>query len=56
MIEQTRKCPICDRAYLVFPMYAGDQSACADCRAEARKAVVRPDTIEQAERRRRHFQ
>lgn len=35
--ETTIKCPICGRPYVVYSHYAGDQSACPACRAEARK-------------------
>jgi len=37
--ERTVACPICTRAYKVYSMYAGDQSACPKCRAEAEEAV-----------------
>ncbi len=35
MTEQTVKCPICGRPYVIYPCYSGDQSACPKCRAEA---------------------
>ena len=34
--EQTIKCPICGKPYVFMPFYAGDQSACPECRAKAR--------------------
>lgn len=37
MSEQTVKCPVCDNPYVIYQFYAGDQSACEDCRARARK-------------------
>ncbi len=36
-MEQTVKCKICGRPYVVMDMYAGDQSACGTCLKEARK-------------------
>jgi len=39
--EQTVKCPICGKPYVVYPYYSGDQSACPKCRAEARKNMRR---------------
>jgi len=35
MSEQTVKCPICGNPYKVYTHFAGDQSACPKCRAEA---------------------
>lgn len=35
--EATRKCGICGKPYVVYLFYAGDQSACPACRAEARR-------------------
>ena len=35
-MEQTVKCRICGEPYVVYSHYAGDQSACPDCRAKAR--------------------
>jgi uncharacterized paraquat-inducible protein A len=35
MEERTVKCPICGRPYKVMAFYAGDQSACPKCIAEA---------------------
>jgi uncharacterized paraquat-inducible protein A len=37
-MESTRKCPICDKPYKVYAHYAGDQSACPRCRAQAEPA------------------
>ena len=37
MIEKTVKCPICGEPYKVWAYYAGDQSACPKCRAQAEK-------------------
>lgn len=36
MTERTVACPICGDPYVIYDMYAGDQSACPMCRAEAR--------------------
>lgn len=36
MSEQTVKCPICGKPYVIYSMYAGDQSACQECRDNAR--------------------
>lgn len=55
MMETTRKCPICGRAYKVFAMSARDQSACHACEAEANAAVARPDNHEQRLRRGRFW-
>lgn len=35
MIPQTMKCPVCGRPYKVYSHYAGDQTACPECRREA---------------------
>ena len=35
-MEQTVKCPICKEPYTVYSHYAGDQSACPECRAKAK--------------------
>ncbi len=35
MEEQTVKCPICGEPYNVLPFYAGNQSACPQCRRKA---------------------
>lgn len=51
----TIKCPICGRPYKWFAHFAGDQSACPACRAEAEQSVFRPDTDEQIRRRRRFY-
>jgi len=55
MMETTRKCPVCGRAYKVFAMSARDQSACHACEAEANAATQRPDTWEQRSRRNRFW-
>jgi len=34
-MEDTRKCPVCEKPYKVYPHYVGDQSACPQCRGEA---------------------
>lgn len=39
MSEQTVKCPICGKPYVVQMFYAGDQSACPSCRAIARRDI-----------------
>lgn len=44
MTEQTVKCPICGRPYKVYSHYAGDQSACSSCRAEASKNASVPES------------
>lgn len=35
--EQTIKCPICGEPYTVYMYYAGDQSACPECRKKAKE-------------------
>ena len=40
--EQTVKCPVCGKPYVTYMYYAGDQSACPDCRAKARKGGKYP--------------
>jgi len=35
--EKTIACPICARPYLYHDDYKGDQSACPDCRKEAKE-------------------
>jgi hypothetical protein len=52
---QVVKCPICGRPYRIYSHYAGDQSACSGCRAMADRAVMRPDTDEEGQRRERFF-
>ena len=37
MNNKTIKCPICGKPYVIFTFYANDQSACPECREEARK-------------------
>ena len=37
--EKTIKCPICGKPYVVVQYYEGDQSACPECRARARKTT-----------------
>ena len=54
-IPTTRKCPICGRPYKVYDMYAGDQSACPECVAEAEKGVRRPSTPAEIGRRGRYY-
>ena len=39
--DQTVKCPICGRPYKVMMFYAGDQSACPSCRAEADRNMTK---------------
>lgn len=34
--KQMVKCDICGKPYVSYSHYAGDQSACPECRAEAR--------------------
>ena len=36
---QTMKCKFCGKLYVFYSYYAGDQSACPSCVAEARKNV-----------------
>jgi len=36
-MKQTVACPICGKPYVLYAFYAGDQSACGDCRTEARQ-------------------
>lgn len=37
MSEYTEKCRICGELYIIYSFYAGDQSACPECRAKARR-------------------
>lgn len=37
MSEETVKCRICGEPYVVYDFYSGDQSACPECRAKARR-------------------
>jgi len=39
MNDKIVACPLCDKAYKVFTMYAGDQSTCPQCRREAEEAA-----------------
>jgi endogenous inhibitor of DNA gyrase (YacG/DUF329 family) len=34
---KTIKCPICGEPYIIYMFYSGDQSACPECRAKAKK-------------------
>ena len=34
---RTEKCPICGEPYTTYMFMAGDQSACPQCRAKAKK-------------------
>jgi endogenous inhibitor of DNA gyrase (YacG/DUF329 family) len=34
--ESTVRCPLCSEPYVFMGHYAGDQSACPDCREKAR--------------------
>ncbi len=38
--EKTVRCRICGEPYVFYAHYAGDQSACPDCRAKACKKVT----------------
>ncbi len=38
--EKTIRCRICGEPYVFYAHYAGDQSACPDCRAKACKKVT----------------
>lgn len=40
--EQTIKCPICGKPYVFYAYLTGDQSACPECRAEARRETNKP--------------
>ena len=51
MLHGTKKCPICGRPYKWFSHYAGDQSACRSCVAEAENQTSRPDTEREKMRR-----
>lgn len=42
MSETTKRCPICKQPYAILSHYAGDQSACPECRADARRREKRP--------------
>ena len=33
------KCPVCGRPYRVYMFYAGDQSACPECRKKTEKTL-----------------
>lgn len=39
MLEKIIKCPVCGKPYEVYPMYAGDQSSCPECRKTAKMQV-----------------
>jgi endogenous inhibitor of DNA gyrase (YacG/DUF329 family) len=39
MTEKTVKCPLCGKPYKIYGMYAGDQSACPQCRAAAERLM-----------------
>lgn len=39
-MEQTVKCKICGKPYVVYAFYSGDQSACPSCRNKARSNVI----------------
>ena len=54
-MEQTVKCPICGKPFVVYNMYCGDQSACPECRVAARQAVKRESTWEEIQRRNNYF-
>jgi len=43
MQEFTAQCKICGKPYKYYPYYAGDQSACPDCRKRA-KENMKPNT------------
>lgn len=36
-VESIIKCPICGSPYVFYPFYAGDQSACPECRNKAKR-------------------
>lgn len=38
-MNQTVKCPICGEPYVFYSHYAGDQSACPECRAKAQRRI-----------------
>lgn len=40
-MEQTVKCPICEKPYVFYSHMAGDQSACPKCCSEARGGSLR---------------
>lgn len=44
-MEKTIACPICGEPYVFYPFFAGDQSACPDCRGKARSGGKTTDTI-----------
>lgn len=52
MDGRVMRCRICGRLYQFAAFMVGDQTVCHGCRAEAEKAVLRPDTPEQVARRR----
>lgn len=45
MTEQTIKCGICGKPYVVYAFYAGDQSACGECRTKAGSSGIGGETI-----------
>lgn len=53
--ERTVKCPICGKPYKFMPYYAGDQSACRECVAEAERATQRKSNQQERERRQHYF-
>lgn len=51
LTEKTIKCPICGKPYKFYAFYAGDQSVCPKCVAEAEKDIVKhPNRIEPNEK------
>lgn len=50
-----KNCPVCGKPYVLYSHYCGDQSKCRECLAAEKKAVERPSTPEEIERRRRAF-
>lgn len=44
MGPKTIKCPICGQPYHFYSHYAGDQSACNDCRVKAKEQLANKDT------------
>jgi len=37
MDERTVKCPLCGEPYKAYAFFAGDQSACPECRGKAER-------------------
>ncbi len=54
-MDETVKCRICGKPYKFFVFYAGDQSACPDCRSAAKRGIERESSPDEDRRRKAHF-